>query len=94
MKIDRYLEEEDYYKQQEILEEIAKENNLTTRAIRAKLSSMGVYKSKPKHDFIRKSELVDELIRVSKIEVNDSEIEYLNRLTKVLLSKLICAYRD
>lgn len=89
--IHRYENAETYEEEQIALKEIAEANNATIHAIRGKLVNMGIYNNKEKKPTrILKSTYVDKLIENLE-PLNETEIEYLERLTVALLQKIIRA---
>lgn len=87
----RYKEAETYEAEQRALKEIADLNDLSIPQTRARLVNMGIYHNKQKKSSrILKSHYVDQLLE--KLEdLNDTEVEYLERLTVSLLKKIIKA---
>lgn len=87
----RYKDDDTYPKQQIALKEIADLNGLTKHQIRAILVNRGIYINKPKNSTrVLKSHYVDQLVNNLE-ELNDTEIEYIERLTIPLLKKIIKA---
>lgn len=89
----RYTNAKTYDDEQVALHEIAEANDISIHMARGRLVSMGIYNNKEKKATRKlKSTYVDQL--VSNMEViNDTEYEYLERLTVALLKKIIKAVK-
>ena len=85
----KYANATSYEEEQIALKEIAKINNLSIHQTRGRLVILGIYHNKEKGGTrILKSHYVDKL--VDKLDtLNDTEIEYLERLTIPLLKKIL-----
>lgn len=89
--LNRYKEAGTYELEQEALREIAGANDLSIHQTRARLVNMGIYHNKDKKTTrILKSNYVDELVKQLD-PINDTEYEYLERLTVALLKNIIKA---
>lgn len=87
--LNKYKDATTYEDEQIALKEIAILNDLSVHQTRARLVNMGIYHNKQKKSTrVLKAFYVDQLSE--KIpDINDTEIEYLERLTVSLLKKLI-----
>jgi len=87
--LEEYLAEDDYDEQQAIIKEWAEIKKVTIHSIRAKLVSQGIYKKKPKRiTRASKQSVLDVLVSKHKLELTDTEEEYMLRLTVNLLRKI------
>ncbi len=87
--VEKYKRLDDYTEQQTLMAAFAANTGDSVHSIRARLVKLDVYKNKPKTTKVYKSDLVDRLVETMKLEVTDSEHEYLNRLTVTLLRKML-----
>lgn len=87
----KYKEAKTYEEEQDALREIKDLNGLSLHQTRSKIVNMGIYNNKQKKsNRIPKSYYVNTLCKELD-NLNDTEVEYLERLTVSLLKKIIKA---
>ena len=83
--------EQKYQAQQALIAAFAADQGTSVPSVRASLVKLNIYENKPKTTKVYKSDLVDQLVAKLKLDITDSEDEYLNRLTVSLIRKILKA---